>query len=157
MNEENKYFQVSLKLILKNKEGEILLLKMPDTSKTMAGFYDLPGGRIKSEEAYDEFDGIIKREIEEELGKKAHYKITFKPVAIGRHNYFSQRYQHQIDMMCIFFETQYLGGELSISEEHGKYEWIKLDKNKLDKYFVRGLLEGMTNYFYIKEINNEEQ
>jgi len=144
---ENADFNVSLKIILKNKKGEILCLKMPDTSSAMAGYYDLPGGRIKETEILAPFKKLIGREIKEEIGNKARYKLKEIPVAIGRHYYFSKKYQKDQYIFCVFFEADYLGGEIKISSEHKEYSWLEISKKNLKKYFVRGPLEGMTNYF----------
>jgi len=47
----------------------------------------------------------------------------------------------------VFFEAKYLVGEIKISDEHKEYKWVRLNKNNLEKYFIRGPLEGMQNYF----------
>jgi len=77
-------FQVALKVILKNGKGEILILKVPDSSQ-MPNYYEFPGGRIEKSEIALPFKKIIKREIEEELGHNVKYKLECSPVAIGRH------------------------------------------------------------------------
>jgi 8-oxo-dGTP pyrophosphatase MutT (NUDIX family) len=146
---ENADFHVSLKLVLRNKKGEILGLKMPDNS-SMAGYYDFPGGRIKETEIKGHFKKLIEREIREEVGNKARYKLRETPIAIGRHNYFSKVYRKEQYVFCIFFEADYLGGELKISPEHKEYSWLKLNRRNLKKYFKRGPLEGMTHYFLKK-------
>ena len=79
-------FQVSLKLILKNKKGEILALKLPKTS-SMAGYCDLPGGRINADEINMPPEKIIKRESLEEIGK-VKYSLK-KPTSVGWHSYIS--------------------------------------------------------------------
>jgi len=134
------YLKVSLKIILKNKKGEILLLTLPDTS-TMAGFYDLPGGRIKMSELTAPFKDGIDREMREEVGDGVRYKLIETPIAIGRHRKPSGEY-----IMWIFFEAQYKGGRVEISSEHKGFKWVKITKKNLSKYFVRGALEGMSNY-----------
>lgn len=143
---ENANFQVSLKIILKNKKGEILVLKVPDNG-SMAGFYDLPGGRINIKELKEPFGKILKRELEEEIGKKVRYKLSEVPVSIGRHYYFSKIKKKDQNIFWVFFEAQYLSGEISISSEHKEYSWLRLNYNNLKKYFVRGPLEGITHYF----------
>ena len=87
-NHNPHLFQVSLKLILKNKKGEVLILKLPQNS-SMTGYYDLPGGRINSEEIKISPDKIIKRESLEEIGK-VKYALK-KPVSVGWHSYISSK------------------------------------------------------------------
>ena len=79
-NHNPHLFQASLKLVLKNKKGEILALKLPKTS-SMAGYYDLPGGRINAEEIKISPEKIIGRESLEEIGK-VKYSLK-KPVSVG--------------------------------------------------------------------------
>jgi ADP-ribose pyrophosphatase YjhB (NUDIX family) len=139
-------FQVSLKIILKNKKGEILVLAMPKNS-SMAGFYDVPGGRINSDELKMSYEKIFKREVAEEVGKSVKYRLIKRPVSISRHPYFSAKFQKEMYIIFIFFEATYLSGKIKTSSEHIGYQWLKLDKKNVSKYFARGLYEGFKNYF----------
>ena len=138
-------FHVSLKLVFKDKDERILILKMPENS-SMAGFYDLPGGRIKKEEKESPFLEIIKREIHEELGNKIIYKIFETPVAIGRHTYISKLTNKKQYIFWVLFEGRLDGGKIILSNEHEDYDWVNLNKKNYKKYFIKGPLEGMTNY-----------
>lgn len=142
---ENALFEVSLKIILKNKKGEILLLKTP-TKSSLEGHYDLVGGRIKEKEIGLPFGKIVTREIKEEIGSKVRYRIHEAPVAIGRHYYYSKSQQKIQYIFWVFFEALYQGGSIQISSEHSQYEWIKVNKQNLEKYFIKGSLEGMQHY-----------
>ena len=146
--EENALFFVSLKIILRNHDGSILLLKLPPTS-AMAGYYDLPGGRIRRGEEKIPFQDIIAREIREEIGN-----ITFQlheiPVATSRHFYVSQKTLKEQNLFWIFFEAQYLDGKIEVSNEHTKSEWVKITKENVDEYFIKGVLEGMWSYLHKK-------
>ena len=145
-NHDPYLFQVSLKLILKNRKGEILILKMPKDS-SMAGYYDLPGGRINSEELKKPYDEIFRREVTEEIGESIKYRLSKRPVSISRHPYFSHKLQKEMYIFFIFFEALYLTGKIKISNEHIGYKWLKLNKKDLSRYFTRGLYEGLNNYF----------
>jgi 8-oxo-dGTP pyrophosphatase MutT (NUDIX family) len=142
-NHNPHLFQVSLKLILKNKKGEILALQLPKTS-SMAGYYDLPGGRINSEEIEISPEKIIKRESLEEIGK-VKYSLK-KPVSVGWHSYISSKSGKEKHVLFVFFEADYLSGKIKLSKEHIDCEWIKLNKKNVSKYFTMGLLKGMENY-----------
>ena len=143
---ENANFEVSLKVILKNKKGEILLLKTSERS-SLRGSYDLLGGRIREKEIKGSFRKIITREIREEIGGAVKYKLNEVPVAVGRHYYFSKRQRKVQYIFWVFFEATYRGGKIDISPEHAGYEWVKLNKRNYKKYFIKGALEGMENYF----------
>lgn len=146
--EENALFFVSLKIILRNQDGAILLLKLPPTS-AMAGYYDLPGGRIRKGEEKAPFLDIVAREIKEEIGN-----ITFQlqeiPVAVSRHFYISKKTHTEHDLFWVFFEARYIDGKIKVSDEHTQYEWIHITEDNIDKFFVKGALEGMWSYLYGK-------
>jgi len=146
---DNHFFHVSLKLVLRNEKGEILILKMPDNS-SMAGYYDLPGGRI-SKEKYDvPFEETIKREIQEELGEKVKYEIKKRPVSYSVHTVPAKPGVEAIQILMLFFEANYKGGEIVLSDEHKESDWKKVAKSNVKKLFVRGLLQGMSNYLNFK-------
>lgn len=142
---QNAEFHVSLKLIIKDKFGKILLLPTQKDS-SLDGFCDLPGGRIQESTRYDPFAKNIEREIREELGKNFKYKLNHKPVAISRHEYYAKKLKKQRYLLCVFFEAKYLGGNINISDEHKDFLWTYVNKKNLKKYFVKGPLEGMTHY-----------
>ena len=149
---KNADFHVAVKIILKNKKGEILGLKMPDDS-SMAGYYDLLGGRIREKEIEKPFGEIIKREVSEEIGREVKYRIQGVPAAIARHSYFSKVRQKNKYIFWVFFEGKYLSGKIKISSEHKEYKWLMLDKKNLKKYFTRGPLEGMSHYVLKNSLN----
>jgi 8-oxo-dGTP pyrophosphatase MutT (NUDIX family) len=145
----NASTEVSLKIILRNKKGEVLLLKNPDSS-SLAGSFDLPGGRIHQAEMKAPLAKAFAREVREELGSKVKYDLKEVPVAIGRHWYDSRSKKERQYIFWLLFEGIYRGGEIKLSEEHEEYRWVKLTKANYRKYFVRGALEGMENYFFKK-------
>lgn len=146
MAKENDFYQVSLKVILKNEKGEILALG------GLAGgsydcFYDLPGGRIDKNEFNVKLPEIISREIKEEIGD-IEFSLNEAPVAVGRHLLkphisFESEDTH---VLYLFFEAQYLGGEISTSDEHDGFKWLDLGTIKSEDYFTSGILEGMKMY-----------
>lgn len=146
--EENALFFVSLKIILHNADGAILLLKLPSTS-AMAGYYDLPGGRIHRGEEKVPFSDIIAREIREEIGN-----ITFQlcevPVAVSRHFYVSKKTHKEQNLFWIFFEAQYIDGKIEVSDEHTRYEWTHITEDNISKFFIKGALEGVWSYLHKK-------
>lgn len=144
---DNQWYQVSLKLLLKNEKGECLVLKCRDDG-SMSDYHDLPGGRIAAVEKDLPLSEIIKREIAEELGTEFKYALkSTKPAAIGRHSYPSKRLEQVVNLLLVLFEAEYIRGEIKISDEHQSYEWVKLTAKNLNRYFVRGPLELMQNYF----------
>lgn len=141
-------FHVSLKVILKDNNSRILALKMPDGS-SMDGYFDFPGGRIGENEVGNPFPEIIERELIEEIGLEVRYRLSSKPVACSIHTYDSKKYGRKVDILCLFFEAEYLGGNIKISSEHKEFDWLKLSNKNISKYFIKGPLEGMRNYLNI--------
>lgn len=146
MKKQKDFYQISLKVLLKNKKGEILILKAIDGG-TFSGFYDLPGGRIDTNEFRVNFDKILKREIKEELGN-IKYKLKLCPVSLGRHLIPPKMsdIKKEIHVLYILFEADYINGKIKISDEHKDYIWVNLKKINLKKYFTSGILEGIKAY-----------
>ena len=146
MKKEKDFYQVSLKLLLKNKKGEILALKGIDNG-SYAGYYELPGGRIDTDEFRIDFIEILKREALEEMGN-SDFKINPKPVAIGRHLVPASMTSLHKDthILIVFFEAEYFGGDIKISDEHLDHKWFNLKEIDLEKYFKSGILEGIKMY-----------
>lgn len=140
------FYQVSLKLILKNNEDEILILN-GHSGGTFAGFFDLPGGRIDEEEFTVPVEKIIQREIAEEIGN-IEVSVNPKPVAIGRHLIPASitREKKDVHIFYVFFEAKHVGGEIKISAEHEGSKWVDLNKDDPSKLFTSGILEGINIY-----------
>jgi 8-oxo-dGTP pyrophosphatase MutT (NUDIX family) len=138
------FFNVSLKLILENEKGEILGLKCAE--KNLISPYDLPGGRINSDELRIPYEEILAREIKEEVGDDVKYEIDPCPVSISKSIYFSKTLNRENCIFMVFFKAKYLGGEIRISDEHIGYKWLDLDAEPASKYFTHGFLDGMERY-----------
>lgn len=143
---EKDFYQVSLKLILKNSQGEVLIMGgVPGGS--YEGFYDFPGGRIDTDEFYTPFAEVIEREAEEELGDIS-FKLYPKPVAVGRHLIPAEMTSQgrEIPVLYVFFKAEYIDGEIKPSQEHAGFKWVDLSKQPLEKLFKSGNLEGIKMY-----------
>jgi 8-oxo-dGTP diphosphatase len=112
-----------------------------------ASYYDLPGGRIDTDELNTDFAAIIAREMAEETGA-VKYRLHDRPVALGRHVVTASqtRSNQEIHILYLFFEAEYLGGDITISTEHQDYKWVNLQKIDLSEYFISGILEGISSY-----------
>lgn len=118
----------------------MILKALEKDGSTLAGFYDLPGGRIDEGEFLFAFEKIIKRELFEEIGN-VKYELINRPVALGTH-----MTRHAEQVIFIFFEAEYKHGEILVSEEHMGYKWVDLKKINLDEYFNSGILIGIKSY-----------
>lgn len=122
-------FNIGIKAIMQNSEGKILALKAHDNGP-MAGYNDMPGGRIDEDEVGTSFLEILKREIKEELGEIQH-EIQPRPAAAV-----SCSWPNGQAMTFIYYLVDYHGGELMISDEHLAHEWITPSLEEIDKYFT---------------------
>ncbi len=146
VHKQQDFYHISLKLLLKNKRGEILVLKALDDGN-LAGYYDVPGGRIDTDEFTTPFEDILRREVKEEIGSPEVY-INLNPVAVSR-GIISASKMHGgrgIHIFYVFFEAEYKGGDIVISDEHTDHKWINLKEIDLKDYFTAGILEGVEMY-----------
>lgn len=147
MPKEKDFYQISLKAFLKNKEGKMLALRAVDKG-SFGGFYDLPGGRIDTDEFHTPYVEILKREIAEELGDSLEVNINPSPVAIGRHLIPAHLTSAARDLhvLYIFFEAALVGGEIQVSNEHQGQAWLDFSAINPKDYFTSGILEGVEMY-----------
>ncbi len=134
-----------------------MLALKADPKGSLAGYYDLPGGRIDDDEFYTPLTDIIKREVLEEIGE-VKINLNPKPVAVGRHlispsKLFGKVNEKDIHILYLFFEAEYQSGDIEISDEHQSFEWISLTdiKNNAEHYFTSGILEGIQMYCTLYE------
>lgn len=112
MNEDFK-IQVSIKVVLYNQEIDKFLL-MQRSSTREWGFV---GGSIHNNENIFE---TLKREVAEEIGHNVKYKVDDIIYAKRRKN----KYR---DFMKIAYLAFYEGGEIILSKEHSKYNWVSVE------------------------------
>ena len=146
-------YNVSLKILLKNSKGEVLALKAPESS-TMAGYYDLPGGRINEDEFTTDYAELMKRELGEEIGDDVKCILNLKPVSFGRHSYYSNKQQKEIRIIYLCFEAEYISGEIKISKEHAGFAWLDFKNIKPEDYFTKGPLEAVKRYIELKNMSS---
>jgi len=108
------YFEVTVKILL-NKGGKILALT------TAGGFLDFPGGRIDQTEVEMPFAEVLKREIAEELGEDIKFEVN-NLAFVTRRQYTKNGQVYRT--LAIFYEAQYISGEIILSDEHTVGEWV---------------------------------
>lgn len=123
--------QVGVKVILKNKEGKILLLernleKYPEIGKQNR--WDIVGGRIKI--GVPLLDNL-KREVLEETG----LTLITEPKLIAAQDILRLADKHVVRLTYVAT----IEGEPKIDDEHKSYQWLTIDEIKklgeLDMYF----------------------
>lgn len=110
---ELKPLALSVKIVIRDSSGRILLLKRSIKSKGNPGKWDLPGGKLDPGESFD--SGII-REVKEETGLEA--MITG---AVG--TAYSESETHRI--VYLILEGTANDAPPVLSEEHEEYMWAE--------------------------------
>ena len=141
MKKDYADFIASFKLILR-KKNKILIL-----TESATGFLDFPGGRVERKEITLPIKNIFKREIDEELGKDVKYKILGPAIQYRRRNRFTKRYA-----LITAYEAEYLSGEIKLSSEHNKYEWVDPKKYDLKNKKINNKEERLAFEEYFKNI-----
>ncbi len=137
-------YQVSLKLILENDDGKILVMPTP-FERGQGGKFDIPGGRIDENEFNTPFEKIILREITEELGDNVKIDIIPTPIGISR-NKMSVANKKDIHILFVFFKGIFRGGKIQIDEDHTGFDWIDPSNAKYSDSFISGIYSIIQSY-----------
>jgi 8-oxo-dGTP pyrophosphatase MutT (NUDIX family) len=136
-------FQVSQKLFIKNDRNELLILK-----SAHGWFYDVPGGRMDYQEFETPFLISLKREVEEELGRQVILDIHESPVALARVQLWDKQLNqyHYRRVFMVFYEADYQGGEIVLSEEHTCMQWVPIAEFNPKGLFKPGMEQAVFSY-----------
>lgn len=108
---------------------------------------DFPGGKIQEGEARDgdasSLAEPLKREVEEETGLEIE---VGDPFAVWYHEFPKESRNYGKVVYLVGFKCKYVSGEVKLSDEHDKYQWVNKDNYKevddgsdyfdvLEKYF----------------------
>ena len=111
-----KAYGLTVRGIIKNDNGEILIVKRHPKSKTDPEMWELPGGKVEKGEFFT--DALV-REIKEEVN----LDVNVGDFAEAIQNDYSHKRTVQIMMYLDVKE-----GEVKISEEHVDWMWADIEK-----------------------------
>lgn len=101
------------------KDGKVLIIYDP-----MEGL-DFPGGKIQEGEAKNgDISSLVdslKREVREEVNIEIE---VFNPFIVWYHEFPKGHRNYPKKVYLIGFRCKYLSGELKLSDEHDKFEWV---------------------------------
>jgi 8-oxo-dGTP diphosphatase len=123
----SKPYSLSVKIAIKNSDGRYLFLRRSQTSNWNPGLWEFPGGKLHPGESFQE---AIHREVSEETGFEIKLLRMLGAVEDDTNGF---RIVHLI------MEGSIESGEVVISSEHDKFEWVKwaeIDNYPLCKYIV---------------------
>jgi 8-oxo-dGTP pyrophosphatase MutT (NUDIX family) len=104
-------FQVALKAIILD-QNRLLLLRESDS-----GLWELPGGRVETEEVREPHLHILDRELKEELG--IDFQVDFGPPILTWTRLLADRWGFLVGFLC-----SYRGGAIRLSAEHTEARWV---------------------------------
>jgi hypothetical protein len=128
---EPGFFQITLKVLLYNSQGQLLILK---DQESQAG--DLPGGRLSVSELYAPWQQAIAREIKEELGGEAQWSVDAQPFAFRPHRVLNGNHP----ALCFFYKGRYISGSIALSAEHDAMSWVEPPRFNQSGWF-RGTMQ----------------
>jgi 8-oxo-dGTP diphosphatase len=111
------------KVLIRDQEERVLLLRRSMASKNNGGKWDLPGGKVDAGEAFDE---ALLRKVAEETG----LEVLLDGVAGAAESDLPDRKVAYLTM-----EAHVVAGAVRLSEEHGDFAWV--DRAALPSQDVR--------------------
>lgn len=143
---KDKYF-VAVKVFLENNKGQFLIIK-----DIFGDGWDLPGGRLRTNEFKTPLENVVKRKIKEELGGKVKYKLG-KSVVFFRHERTElppEGHGEKVRIFAIGYKAKYISGNITTSPYIKNFAWVNKKTFKPEKYFKGGWLKGVKEYLKIK-------
>ena len=102
--------------------GKILLLKIRSRSSHDAGRWEIPGGKVKKCEFFDE---ALKREYLEETGLEVDVDSLYNVI---RRDYTACKTSEEVKSIQLIMKVTCESDKVTISEEHDDYGWFTLDE-----------------------------
>lgn len=101
---------------------KVLLLKIRSKSAHDAGKWEIPGGKVKKTEFFDE---ALKREYLEETGLEIDIKSLYNVV---ENSYTACKTSQKVNSIQLIMKVTCVSDEVTISEEHDEYDWFSWDE-----------------------------
>lgn len=122
---EDALFYVGQKAFIEKNE-KVLVLNDP-----LVGL-DFPGGKIQEGEAKEKninsLINALKREVREETGLEIE---VFEPFAVWYRKFSDKNHRNYgKEVYLVSFRCKYLSGEIRLSDEHNKFQWVDKDNYK---------------------------
>ncbi|MBQ9025120.1 MAG: NUDIX domain-containing protein [Methanobrevibacter sp.] len=126
-------------------EGKILLLKVRSKSSHDAGKWEIPGGKVKRNEFFDE---ALKREFLEETGLEINIDSLYNVI---QNDYTACKSNEKVKSIQLIMKVSSTTDEVKISEEHDEYCWFS--KEEVKNLLEDGLLSrAAANSFKADEL-----
>ena len=113
-----KHYGLTMRSVVKNEEGKILVLRRHPNSKTNTHKWELPGGKIEKGAFFDE---ELIREVKEETNLDVNVGDFCEAV--------QDDYPHKRTVQLIMYSKD-ISGEVKISDEHDDWMWADINEIK---------------------------
>ena len=113
-------------------DGKFLLLKVRSNSAHDAGKWEIPGGKVKKCEF---FDNALKREYLEETGLEIDIVSLYNVV---RNDYTACKTSEEVKSIQLIMKVTCESDDVKISEEHDEFGWFS--QEEVDAMIDEGLL-----------------
>ena len=113
-----KPYGLTMRSVVKNKKGKILVLRRHPKSKTNPRKWELPGGKIEKCEFFDE---ALIREVKEESNLDVKVGDFCEAV--------QDDYPHKRTVQLVMYSKD-ISGDVKISDEHDDWMWASVDEIK---------------------------
>lgn len=140
-------FQVGVKALIENSQGQILLLKANVSShrKNTEPYWDIPGGRIQEDNTVIQ---TLAREVEEETGIYAFENPELLTAVMSNHKIPISDSEEVGLLLVVYKVTVADDVGIILSPEHTEYEWVTKAQaalrlgHKYPKEFTDALANG---------------
>lgn len=104
--------------------GKILLLKVRSRSSHDAEKWEIPGGKVKKGEFFDQ---ALKREFMEETGLEINIDSLYNVI---QNEYVACKTNEKVKSIQLIMKVSSASDEVTISAEHDEYKWFTKDELK---------------------------
>jgi 8-oxo-dGTP diphosphatase len=112
--------------VIRNKSGQILLARRPDTHLVAGGLWEFPGGKIEAGESPEE---ALRREIKEETGIviKVHGLIDLVSYV------YDVSSTSKVHILLMGYFAEFVGGEIRLNDV-AAVEWVSSDQRPVRQF-----------------------
>lgn len=124
MTDKEEIFHLSIKALIVNDHGHLLLLERPSAKRDKSLWWDLPGGRIQRIENPEQ---TLKRELQEEVGLQISTPAKFLTMVLT--NFRIPLPLSEVRLIFSLYLCRISGDEpINLSDEHCGYQWLKISE-----------------------------
>lgn len=136
---DKDFYFVAVKVFLRDKNKLLII-------HDIFGQWDLPGGRIKTDEFNTPLEAVIKRKMKEELGEEVKYSKPTPNDVFFRVERFEEGLKRPVRIFAVGYEAEYESGKISLGKHVDDCKWVELAKFNPKDYLEGGWLKGVEDY-----------